>query len=174
MMRRVITRQGGVTLIEVLVAMFVMAVGVLGIVGLQVVALQNSRTALYRSEATVLASDIMDRIRANPRGDYAPVDIGDTPPNPPNCLASVCSAAQMANFDLAQWKCSLGAFDEDGACTELGVTGSLPAGDGSVAEANTLFTVRVQWEDPSALCDQDEENPDVCFVELQMLFGELP
>ena len=59
----------GFSMIELLVAVLVMGIGVLGITGLQMVSLQNNRGALVRAEAVQLAYDILDRIRANPGGE---------------------------------------------------------------------------------------------------------
>jgi len=58
----------GFSMIELLVAVLVMSIGVLGIAALQMVSLQNNRAALVRAEAVALAYDMMDRIRVNPLG----------------------------------------------------------------------------------------------------------
>ena len=55
----------GFTIVEVLVALVVLSVGMLGIAGLYVVTLQSGGTAIYRTQAVNLASDMADRIRAN-------------------------------------------------------------------------------------------------------------
>ncbi len=164
---KALRRQGGFSMIELLVAVLVMGIGVLGITGLQMVSLQNNRGALLRSEAVVLAYDMMDRIRANPVGtpigsgsDYAGVVIGGGPPNSSNCNASECTSAQMVEFDQAVWKCALGSYVEDGACVDFHNTGvlpdpteqpGLPNGDGSIAVDGTsgVITIMVQWDDPN-------------------------
>ena len=55
----------GFTLIEVLIAMIILAVGLLGLAGLQATSLRNNQSAYNRSVATQLAYDIADRMRAN-------------------------------------------------------------------------------------------------------------
>ena len=55
----------GFTIVEVLVALVVLSVGMLGIAGLYVITLQSGGTAIYRTQAVNLASDMADRIRAN-------------------------------------------------------------------------------------------------------------
>ena len=55
----------GFTLIEVLIAMIVLAVGLLGLAGLQATSLRNNQSAYNRIKATQLAYDIADRMRAN-------------------------------------------------------------------------------------------------------------
>ena len=61
----------GFSMIELLVAVLVMGIGVLGITGLQMVSLQNNRGALTRADAVQLAYDMLDRMRANPGAAYA-------------------------------------------------------------------------------------------------------
>src|SRR5690606_37316619 len=63
--RRESTRGGGFTLIEVLIALVVMSVGLLGLASLQTNTLAFNRDAYLRSQATALAYDIIDRMRAN-------------------------------------------------------------------------------------------------------------
>ena len=58
---------GGFTLVEVLIALVIMSVGMLGIAGLYVHTMQAGRTSILRHHAVTLAGDIADRIRANPR-----------------------------------------------------------------------------------------------------------
>jgi Tfp pilus assembly protein PilV len=85
-------------------------------------------TTSARGEAVQLAYDMMDRIRANPAGDYDGLAIGDVPPATANCLAGNCTEAQMAAFDQASWKCSLGNFNANAVCTALRAAGALPSG----------------------------------------------
>jgi len=141
----------GVTFTELLVAVVVMSIGVLGVAALQAISLQQNRSALFRAEATQVASDILDRIRANPTATYAPVEIDAVPPSATDCYSEECDIAQMATFDISSWKCQLDATDADGddysICTTLGITSSLPDGAGSVTLAGTTYTVTVRWVD---------------------------
>ena len=59
------TDQRGTTLIEVLIALIVLSIGLLGLALLQVTSVQSNHSAYYRSQATVLAHDLADRMRAN-------------------------------------------------------------------------------------------------------------
>jgi len=59
------TKQSGFTIVEVLVALVVLAIGLLGIAALYLNSLQSGRTAIYRTQAVNLAADLADRIRAN-------------------------------------------------------------------------------------------------------------
>lgn len=153
------TQARGFSLIEVLVAVLVMGIGVLGVSALQMVSLQNNRGALERAEAVHLAYDMMDRIRANPGGTpagaaYDGLDVGDAPPQADNCIANNCSTAQMVAFDQASWKCQLGEYKDAAVCVALRTSGALPledaqpglpAGDGAITVAGDVIQVTVQW-----------------------------
>ncbi|HEY5680752.1 MAG TPA: type IV pilus modification protein PilV [Pseudomonadales bacterium] len=158
-------RVRGFSMIELLVAVLVMGVGVLGVTALQLVSMQNNRSALVRAEAVQLAYDMMDRIRANPSGAvpgqaYNGLAFGDGPPAATDCMANNCSEAQMVAFDQAVWKCSLGGFSDAGVCTNLRDGGVLPTvndqpglpnGDGAIAvDGGGIITVTVQWQEPNA------------------------
>lgn len=91
----------GFSLVEVLIALIIMSVGMLGIAGLYVHSMQAGRTSLFRHHAVMLAGDVADRIRANPRGGVAYMGAGANN----NCVAGGinCSAAEMAANDVALW-----------------------------------------------------------------------
>ena len=55
--------QGGFTLIEVLVAVLVLLVGMLGVVGMQMLSFQANQGAYFRSQAVYIASEILDAMR---------------------------------------------------------------------------------------------------------------
>lgn len=156
-------RQKGFSLIEVLVSVVIMSVGILGVAGLQVLSLQQNRNSLLRAEALQLGSDILDRMRANPIQTYAGLDFTDAPPSPTDCVANTCTAAQMKDYDIALWRCSINdldaSLDRYPACVALDVTGRLPGGQGAIVDDSddALCTVEpgetcaiVRWiDDPS-------------------------
>ncbi|MDO8862483.1 type IV pilus modification protein PilV [Haliea sp. E1-2-M8] len=109
-------RQGGLGLIEILVAVLVFAVGLLGLVGAQVSAKRNGLEAQQRSTATALARDLLERMRSNPRqlqayllDNAAPADAA--PITSPTCARSSaagagahrCTPAELAAHDLGEW-----------------------------------------------------------------------
>ncbi len=105
-------RARGVTLIEVLVALVIVAVGLLGLAGLQVRGLSIQKDAHGRALATQLALDLADRMRANrvpatltPPADYEFTAAygGTLPTAGTDCAAGVCNEAQQAQFDRALW-----------------------------------------------------------------------
>ncbi|MEE4301132.1 MAG: type IV pilus modification protein PilV [Pseudomonadales bacterium] len=126
----------GFSLIEILVAVLIVSVGVLGVAGLQLVSLQNNTSAMYRTQAFQAAYEIIDRARANPDQDYS-IDLDDPIPGAiPDCEGGNCTPAQMRTYDLATW---LTALD--------GPPAGLPGGDGEVVVAGDSITVTVQWRD---------------------------
>ncbi|MCB1644146.1 MAG: type IV pilus modification protein PilV [Pseudomonadales bacterium] len=151
--RRLASRQQGVSLIEVLVAVLIVAVGILGVAGLQVVSLQQNRSALLRAEALQLGNDILDRMRANPLTDYAPVALTDAPSSSVNCITNACDRNGMAEYDIAQWKCSINSTldpdtgEQHPVCISFGIVGSLPGGAGSITKSGTVHEIVVEWTD---------------------------
>lgn len=134
-------RQSGVGLIEVLVAVLVMAIGLLGIAALQATALRNSQSSLERSQAVVLSYAILDAMRANPMearaGGY---DMGMS-----------CQAKTLSRTDQPA-EASLGRSDRNAWIglikSELGGSGC-----GTIACAAAAGTeardcrVTVRWDD---------------------------
>ncbi|MDH0500299.1 type IV pilus modification protein PilV [Stutzerimonas stutzeri] len=117
----------GFTLIEVLIALVIISVGLIGLAALQARALQFNQGSYLRSQANVLAYDIIDRMRINRRqAQVGAYDIAIT--------ASAPTGPSLAERDLAGW-------------LEL-LAGALPAGDGEVSCNATLCRIRVTWQEP--------------------------
>ena len=130
-------KERGFTLIEVLMTVIILAIGLLGLAGLQLSGLRYTHSAYQRSQATILGNDIIDRMRVNrlvaEAGSYN-IAIGATPANA-SCLGTGanCNPATLANADLTEWKQSLAAI--------------LPLGDGAVIQNGASFTITIQWDD---------------------------
>lgn len=147
--------QSGYSLIEVLVAVVIIAVGILGIAGLQVISIQQNRSALVRAEATKYASDILDRVRVNKGVNYAPTALTTDPATPTDCRAVTCNQTEMMGFDISYWKCSINHKDSAGgvyaACTALGFTSTdnfIPGGQGGIEiTADNVYEVMVRWKE---------------------------
>lgn len=126
-------RNGGFTLLEVLVALVVLSIGLLGLSGLQTTGLRNNYSAFQRSQATLVTTDIIDRMRANRSaasdGDYNIAYNG----TPIHVSCSSCSKTQVAQRDIELWR----EYVE-----------RLPAGEGFVnVTAAGVAEVKVRWAD---------------------------
>jgi type IV pilus assembly protein PilV len=124
-------RQSGFSLLEVLVAILVLAIGLLGLAGLIASSMRNNQGAYHRTQATWLAYDIADRMRANRQAALAG--------NYNFALSGTAPAAGAVNMtDLSQWVTAIAA--------------ALPQGQGSVAVdgATRRVTIVVQWNDTRA------------------------
>jgi type IV pilus assembly protein PilV len=102
----------GFSLVEVLVALLVLSIGLLGLAALQTTSLQYNTGSYLRTQATFLAYDIIDRMRANTTavadgGAYdIPTAAAATPfltSTDPTCDTSSCSSVNMAAYDLGKW-----------------------------------------------------------------------
>jgi type IV pilus assembly protein PilV len=112
-------RQQGSSLIEVMVALFVLAIGLLGVLAMQSKSMQFNQSAHTYSQAVYLANDMAERIRTNVTS--AASYTGNAPGNAPkDCAASECTSAELAAWDLFRWNQNVAKY--------------LPAGEGSIAE----------------------------------------
>lgn len=158
----------GFTLLEVLIALLVLSIGLLGLAALQTVGLRSSQMAAQRTLVSQYTYSIADRMRANPDGlstvnRYYVIGADDpTPRITTNCDTTACTTEQLATFDLAHWR--------------TGVN-SLPGGKSrinqSVVNGVTVHTITVHWNeirDPAVIgmaCPPASET-DLRCVQLRM------
>ncbi len=115
-------KKKGFTLIEVLIAMIILSFGLLGLAALQASGLKQNLSAHQRSQATTLAYDFADRLRANSmqRVTYM-TNAGGNGTQTATCLTTTgCTVIEMANHDIFAWKNQ--------------ITSSLPSGTGALAQ----------------------------------------
>ena len=142
--------QSGFTLLEILVAMVVLSIGLLGLAGLQAVSLNNNQIAYFRAIASQQAYDMADRIRANRTGIAAGNynNLNNTTPVDPNCVANNCTAANMAISDHSQWNANNGRLLPAGVGTVTCFEG-LAAGC-TTNGPNWTFDITVSWTEKNA------------------------
>jgi type IV pilus assembly protein PilV len=137
-------KQGGFTLLEVLIALLVLSIGLLGLAALQTLGLRSNQMASMRTLATHYAYDMTDRLRANPEGVDAnqyvfTYDPGSPPAYPPttDCRTATCTPAEMAAFDISLWTNTLEQ--------------TLPSGRGAISQTVTAgvttHTVTIFWDE---------------------------
>lgn len=104
--RSVRSRGAGFTLIEVMVALIVLVLGVLGAAAMTLTSLRDNKQSALRSQASALAYELSDLMRANPGQEL--VFTGSVPGGiVAGCYTSGCLAAEMATSDYFQWKTKL-------------------------------------------------------------------
>ncbi len=116
----------GFTLVEVLVSIVIVAIGLLGMAGLTAASLKSNNTSYYRSQATVLANDVLERMRANvvqARGEQYDIAAGP---------AYTAGAGTVQRFDCEEWIAAIGA--------------ALPGGAGTVDVNAGTATIVVTWD----------------------------
>jgi type IV pilus assembly protein PilV len=122
--------QSGMTLIEILVAIVVLAIGLLGLAGLQLKGIQVNQGSTWRWQAAALAEDLADRIRADKTG----------------ALAGFYNITAGAATTTAGNAATTAALNE-----WLSRVKSLPGGSADVAAfaggAANQLTISVSWDD---------------------------
>lgn len=117
--------QHGFNLLEVLIAILVLAIGLIGLAALQSVGLKSSHGAYLSSQSALLAYDMADRIRANAENAAAYVGESNCPETPADL--------PLAQADFDEWSCRLGEL--------------LPSGVGEVALDGDLYRITIEWVD---------------------------
>ncbi|MCK6423518.1 MAG: type IV pilus modification protein PilV [Burkholderiaceae bacterium] len=143
--------QRGTTLIEALVTVLVLALASLAYAALQLRGAASSSSAAWRSQATVLAAELGDRLRGNPAGVAAgQYNSLTTVGTASSCsLASPCTPAQVAATDFVNWRAALGRALPGGSGV---VCLDSTADDGNAADAacdglGSQLVVKVFWNE---------------------------
>ena len=148
-------RQRGISLIESLVAIFVTALGILGILGVQMRTLTDTQTSVRRAQAVRLIEDLGERMKVSPNAllglaDYASgYDQEGSDLTATDCSSAPCTPAEQAGYDLKQWKTT--------------VQQTLPLGQASIflapgetANANRRqLGVMIAWRENERVTDAD-------------------
>lgn len=137
-------KQRGFSLLEVMIALVIFSIGLIGLAGLQSASMSYNHSAYLRSQATYLAYNILDKMRANPaaaeNGNYeiAYADTGTSNACYYN-TAGTCNTVQLAQTDIFEWKQAIN---------------TLPGGQGQVVASLSsgvrIYTVTMQWTDPAS------------------------
>jgi type IV pilus assembly protein PilV len=137
-------RQRGIALIESLVASMVLALGLLGILQVQIRTLADTQTAVRRAQAIRLIEDLDERMKVHPNAladlDAYTTAFADTPA-PGDCQAQACTHAQLAAYDLGIWKQSVGN------ALPLGLASVFPAPGESTAPQRRQLGVMIAWRE---------------------------
>ncbi len=126
-------RQKGFSIMEVLIAMIVVAIGLLGTAAMQTVSMESTVNSANRTVALYLANDLIDRIRANRAGhDAGNYNDVSTAALDADCLtATGCTVEEMAKHDMQEWL--------------TGLDNNLPSGTGTIARNGDAYLITVSW-----------------------------
>jgi len=140
---KMILGQGGASMIEVLVAILIFSIGLLGVASTQTVGLTNTQSALHRSYAAQLSYELVDMIRSNPVEARRAASVftkfdttGTVPDEVAKCLkfsTAGCTTVEMANTVLARWTARLKL--------------TLPEGEATLIRTGEIFELRIRWAD---------------------------
>ena len=153
-------RDAGFHLIESLVTLFVLTVGILGVAGLQAVAIRSHQNSFQNNQALILAQNMADRVRANRVGVqyYDQVGSSNVGAYDAACFTTVgCSSESMAHTDIYQWQEDLanalpggkGILCRDSTVpTKVSLAGSelRTASLGSCDGVGNAFVIHVLWD----------------------------
>lgn len=136
----------GFSLLEVLIALVILSVGLLGIAAMISGTMKANDSAYMRTQATGLAYNMIDRMRANTTAtDNGQYDVSmpasaSTASEPSACTNNACDSTQLAAYDVDQW--------------EYDAAHLLPQGRGSITSSInggvTVITIKVLWNDSRA------------------------
>lgn len=141
-MATLISKTAGFNLLEMLVALLVISVGLLGVTSLQLKGQQSNQLSYVRTQVTYLAYDLMERIRANQQSRTNPATTYGASKScdaaiaelSSNCESETCTWADIAKYDRALW-CDM-------------VKNSLPEGTGDCCEWDgTTYTFTITWRE---------------------------
>ena len=144
-------KQRGVGLIEILVTIVILSIGFLAAAQMQVQGMRFSQSAYYQSQAYFLASDMMNRMRANSDGvivgSYDDIQTSASVADP-NCRAVACSPEQVAVQDVFDWSSYF--HNLNGAANfipALPSSATIAAGAKVESIAPGLFKVELTWSE---------------------------
>lgn len=159
-------KQFGFSLMEVLVSVVVLSIGLLGLGGLQMTSLKGSNNAHFRTVASLAATDLADRMRANPiavaNAQYDSEYVLATCKTPPAkyCEATVvCTPEELANYDVFRVNCGVSddGFQTGGAQYDLPVAYMSVSCDSVTCTSGVEHTIEVRWNE----ADDSDSDSDV-------------
>lgn len=187
-LKRRLTPQKGVGMIEVLITLIILAVGLLGVASLQFVGSFSNKEALARTQAVMVAQQMSERLRASTvasigtdgfvvNNQYFDSDIYNfgnlscassatnydcyclaIPANIPNCQTGECTASEVATFDAYQMSCAL-ARENPNASLSLACDDTITT-DADACTAGSMHTIMVSWPMKSWRDQVKKANPN--------------
>ena len=144
------SKQQGFTLVEVLVAFLVMAIGLLGVIGLQNTAIRSNFTSSAQMQGLLLAQEMADLVRASPAAMAARSYNNVAAANNTACTSTAgCTPAQMAAFDKYLWdkrvQENLGTDAGGVVCIDSTPDDGESAADPGCDQSGSAWVVKLWW-----------------------------
>jgi len=188
-------RQAGFSLIEVMVAAFVLGIGILGIVGLQALSLKGTQQSSMRHNATALVYSLVEKMRANVEGtqdgDY---DLTKTEYDAYNCAtaitsctssSAICNPKQLADYDMHRFICGYGSAGQRARGIKATAAGDQSILTEGLLETTSTFNtvsnvtsvgIKISWTerelDKNETLDTDAVTGRTDFIELNTRVGQ--
>ena len=148
-------RGKGFSLIEVMVALVIMVIGLIGIFNLHIVAKRSSFESFQQTQASYYANDIINRMKLNRTllgsytGDYPAFTVASTPPSP-SCADANCSPSQLVAWDLYEWR---SAFSGEAEVVGAQNVGGLDTATACIKVNGNSVSVTMTWRGISETSD---------------------
>ncbi|MCW8854275.1 MAG: type IV pilus modification protein PilV [Gammaproteobacteria bacterium] len=140
-------KQQGFTLIEALLALFILSIGLLGIAGMHVEGMKSSNIAMQRMVVTIKTQDLLDRIRANATNESVALNNYKlVVASNQACNSGIdCSATNMMSHDLFLWQSDLNNYLPGNPVYNFTMTDVIDPV--SKVVVSQLVTVNINWTD---------------------------
>ena len=142
MQKNISHKQKGAGFIEVLVSLTILAIGLLGVLSMQVTGLTSNQRALFATEVNLLVSDMADRILA-----YGPAGANDGEYHALSTSNVNVLADTVANADKISWAAALAGSSLPGAVGDVTWVSNDPDPDDTVVVAGGIYTISIRWND---------------------------
>lgn len=143
---RILKKNTGFTLVEIVVAVLILAIGILGVAGMQSVGVRESQNTYFRSQANLLAADMAGKMRANAieakKGDSS-VYIEDAPAGGGDCSSS-CDSVAVAEADRKAWEDAISSSGLPNAGQSVNYVGGVNL-DGELVAAT--YDIQIFWDE---------------------------
>ena len=124
-------KQSAFTLLEVMIALVIFSIGLLGLAGLQSAGIRNNQISYSRTIAQQLAYDMTDRVRNNPAADYSAIAGAAN-----DCVNANCTSGNLAAYDIFEWNTVITAADSP-----------LKSATGFIVNNGNGLTISIGWDE---------------------------
>lgn len=159
-------KQTGLSMIEVLVAIAILSIGLLGTAALQVQSKRANLGSVERTLASMLVNDMFERMRANAgQLEVYLTEMDDSQQvgyssgtAPANCVDNSCTSEVLATWDVWNWEQALiGATEVSGAANTGGLVLPVACMEGPAGGGEGLYTIYVNWRGHSEFTDVPDD-----------------